>query len=376
MSASARVLVAVGFVLSLAGCGGGDRSAPLDGGVADGPPDSPPAADLGRSMPCGDGSRLACGAACVDPTSDAKNCGSCGHACGADQICSAGQCMAPPSTCPPGGCPRGSYCDLGSNRCVAGCLSDAGCSAGQICTNRSCVAGCRKDGDCAGNHACVANQCQCTNGTTECSGVCVDTSSDGQNCGSCGHACSAPDHGTISCQASQCVSRCDSGYHLCDATCASDHDVATCGASCTPCTQPANGVATCDGTQCGFTCNSGYVPCDQGCCENCATAGCSGLTWCNPQTGLCEPGCAHNSQCSTSQVCNTGKHACEATVDSSCPSGYTFMGECSDGVDFCVSGAVPPGTTYPFEKPCPSGSTKRGGFYCSGYTYVCVPDGF
>jgi hypothetical protein len=257
---------------------------------------------------------------------------------------------------------------------VPGCLSDAGCGAGQICQSRSCVTGCRHDVDCSGNHACVANQCQCTDGTTECGGVCVDTSSDAQNCGSCGRACSAPKDGTTTCEASQCVSHCASGRHLCGATCASDHDVATCGASCTPCSPPANATATCDGTQCGFTCNSGYVPCDQGCCENCASTGCTGATWCNPQSGLCEPGCAQNSQCSLSQVCNTGKHACEATVSPICSEGYIFMGQCSDGRDFCVSGAVPSGTTYPFEKPCPSGSTARGAFECSGTTYVCVPN--
>src|SRR5215468_6431206 len=30
----------------------------------------------------------------------------------------------------------------------------------------------------------------CPSGTTRCAGTCVDTTSDGNNCGSCGHGCS------------------------------------------------------------------------------------------------------------------------------------------------------------------------------------------
>ena len=42
---------------------------------------------------------------------------------------------------------------------------------------------------CAANVACKFGQCLCTNGTATCHGACVDTKTDGQNCGTCSHDC-------------------------------------------------------------------------------------------------------------------------------------------------------------------------------------------
>jgi hypothetical protein len=53
----------------------------------------------GDGGPCPAG-ELACdGGLCVDPSSDARNCGACGHVCGANQACVSGACVcAAPST--------------------------------------------------------------------------------------------------------------------------------------------------------------------------------------------------------------------------------------------------------------------------------------
>src|SRR6185436_20252447 len=42
---------------------------------------------------CGAGGLTKCGGDCVDMTSDAKNCGQCGNACGATDKCIASQCV-------------------------------------------------------------------------------------------------------------------------------------------------------------------------------------------------------------------------------------------------------------------------------------------
>lgn len=116
------------------------------------------------------------------------------------------------------------------------------------------------------------------------------------------------------------------------------------------------------------------MTCFSECCESCSTAGCTGLTWCNPTTGLCEPGCSTHDQCSYGYFCYLAEHECALTVDTSCPPGYTYRGMCSDGTDFCVHSGLPSGTEYVFVDPCPAGTTERGNFYCSDVTRVCVPD--
>ena len=146
-----------------------------------------------------------CGGACTDTVSDALNCGTCGHACAIDQACVSGSCQTPPD-CTTQGCTGLNYCDTTTKTCLPGCDQDAQCTGGKTCDT--------------GTHACV-----CPAGLTECNGTCVDLTSDGANCGTCGHGCT----GTQVCLSSTCQDRgvtC-SGY---DAT----GRLASCGQS-TPC---------------------------------------------------------------------------------------------------------------------------------------------
>src|SRR5574337_767341 len=58
-------------------------------------------ADAGTDAPsCPDG-QTSCGTMCVDTTSDPANCGACGNACSASQVCNAGvcDCAAPTTLC-------------------------------------------------------------------------------------------------------------------------------------------------------------------------------------------------------------------------------------------------------------------------------------
>src|SRR3954462_4977762 len=58
--------------------------------AACGTPATPPGtADM--AVPC-TGTTTACGGACVDLKSDARNCGACGTACASDESCSNGAC--------------------------------------------------------------------------------------------------------------------------------------------------------------------------------------------------------------------------------------------------------------------------------------------
>jgi hypothetical protein len=79
--------------------------------------------------------------------------------CGADQICVEGACVTVPKTCP---CPQESYCNLGANMCVVGCLEDSHCSTGRICDSaaRKCHDGCRTDGACSKGKICDKDLCR------------------------------------------------------------------------------------------------------------------------------------------------------------------------------------------------------------------------
>jgi len=57
---------------------------------------------------------------------------------------------------------------------------------------------------------------------------------------------------------------CDAGYHDCGGTCVLNN-IQSCGPTCTPCRSPLppnTAASSCDGTQCVYTCQSGFDACD------------------------------------------------------------------------------------------------------------------
>ncbi|MBI4701412.1 MAG: hypothetical protein HY744_09670, partial [Deltaproteobacteria bacterium] len=126
-----------------------------------------------------------CGGKCVDAQTDPANCGSCGAACKAGEVCAAGACAL--------------SCGGGTTKCGSKCV-DA-----QI-DPQNCGS-CGKA--CAGGEVCLAGVCTlvCGGGTTNCGGKCVDTQTDPANCGSCGKACG----GGETCVAGACKSACVPG---------------------------------------------------------------------------------------------------------------------------------------------------------------------
>jgi hypothetical protein len=96
-----------------------------------------------------------CGGVCRDLSTDRANCGGCGVACAAGQVCSGGSCQV---SCGAGLSNCGGVCrDLSSDRAnCGGCGRD--CSPGQICVGGAC-------------------RYSCPSGQYECSGTCVDGTS-------------------------------------------------------------------------------------------------------------------------------------------------------------------------------------------------------
>jgi hypothetical protein len=132
-------------------------------------------------IPRGGGGQCVRGSTC---TSDATCCG--GEVCDTlNQVCvsAGGPCTNDTGTC------FDSLDCCGNEECVGGlCQQTAGgCAPGAVCA---------VDAECCGGQVCVNSTCAqaartagCPEGQVRCNGVCVDISSDPNNCGACGVVC-------------------------------------------------------------------------------------------------------------------------------------------------------------------------------------------
>lgn len=204
---------------------------------------------------------MQCGNACVDTSSDSNNCGTCGHVCASGQSCVAGSCA---SSCSPdctgkvcgddgcggscGACP-GANCVGSTFQAAATCSADGttcipgttmNCDPYNCSQNGTCLTTCAGDFDCEAGNCCESGTCKP-----------VDTLTDPNNCGSCGHVCSAP-NATMACTGGNCVvAACNEGFGDCD-------------------NDPLNGCETSLNTDancgtCGNVCPSG-TSCNAGVC--------------------------------------------------------------------------------------------------------------
>ncbi|MFO0631175.1 MAG: hypothetical protein U0325_36890, partial [Polyangiales bacterium] len=102
--------------------------------------DAGPASDVveGEASACG-GTQALCRGNCVDLASDANNCGRCGNACGAGNVCISGLCTVD--------------CAEGQTRCGAACVDlmtaqsncgacGAACPGGTVCSGGACQVEC------------------------------------------------------------------------------------------------------------------------------------------------------------------------------------------------------------------------------------------
>jgi hypothetical protein len=111
---------------------------------------------------------------------DRDNCGMCGNACAAGEVCSNGACSL--------------SCQIDLTDCngvcanlmtdIANCgVCGMACAAGEVCSNGTCALSCQTD-------------------LLDCNGLCVDVTSNSAHCGMCGNACSAD----AVCSNGQCAS--------------------------------------------------------------------------------------------------------------------------------------------------------------------------
>ena len=117
-----------------------------------------------------------CSGACVNLSTSAANCGTCNKACAAGQVCSAGLCSSSctmdsdcaGSTCVAGSC--STSCAAGYNLCSGACVNLStsaancgtcgnACAAGQVCSAGACRTSCTMDSNCPAGKTCQMGSC-------------------------------------------------------------------------------------------------------------------------------------------------------------------------------------------------------------------------
>jgi hypothetical protein len=263
----------------------------------------------------------------ISTSTDTNNCGGCGAVCNeanASSVCNGGVCGI-------GTCNAGfADCDNNpSDGCEINITDDpnncSSCHA--VCSLPNAIAGC------------ASSQCTvvvCNGGFGNCDGIAANgcetvTSTNPSDCGSCGHVCSLP-HANSGCAAGACtVGTCQTGYADCDGLPGDGCEIDTqtdpnnCGGCGHVCVTP-NGVPGCSAGQCTVACNPGYAN-----CNGLASDGCEVDTNTNDQNcGACNFNCA--AECIgevAATGCNNG--ACAISV---CDSGwFDFDGQCVDGCE-------------------------------------------
>jgi len=133
------------------------------------------------------------------------------------------------------------YCDPSTFTCT--------CPIGTVLCGDHCVSNVCPDGQTFDSSSC---QCTCSGGLTACGSTCIDTSSDPNNCGSCGHHC-PPD---AACVNGTCV--CSLGNTACGGICTNllidNNNCGSCGHVCPPDSVCENATCACLTVVCGGHC--------------------------------------------------------------------------------------------------------------------------
>ncbi len=232
-----------------------------------------------EGVECGTDTPNVCGCpcevdgACANLETDARNCGTCGNACGSNELCEGGACVCnesrtdadvcaaqgaecgtvddvcgDPVNCPT--CGTDQVCDESDNTCVE-CVSDSDCSSDKVCGDGTCVQ-CVSDYHCGGTgQVCDGNTCVCNESRTDAE-VCSD---QGAECGTVDDVCGDP----ITCPSCSAGESCNGNTCV---ECSSDNDCAS-NERCT------NGTCECV-PDCAFYCDGESDGCG-GTCPTCGT---------------------------------------------------------------------------------------------------------
>ncbi|MEZ4407343.1 MAG: hypothetical protein R3A52_12815 [Polyangiales bacterium] len=265
----------------------------------------------------------ACAGTCRDTQTDRLNCGACGNACGAGQVCVAGACVV---SCSAGLTLCSGVCrDTQTDRNHCGACGTT-CGAGEICTGGACVL-------------------SCPTGLTACAGVCRDLQVDTRNCGACGMTCGA---GQV-CVAGACTASCLPSQMLCSGACANTLiDPTNCGMCGRACAAGANAFGACAAGICSYVCASGFADCNRmssdGCEVNTQTSvtncgGCGTTCTIANGTAACVGGACRVGSC------NTGFGDCDGNAANGCETNLnTSAAHCGMCGNACASGVCTSGT--------------------------------
>jgi hypothetical protein len=219
----------------------------------------------------------------VNPASDPANCGACGTACAAGQVCAAGTCAL---VCPPGTTDCGGACtilDFDPGSCGAcGNVCPGAPNATAVCSGGTCALLCGEQFQ------------NCNMSTVD--GCEVNVAGDPLNCGACGQSCPAAPHAAPACASFACGLSCETGWGNCDSYpdngCEADLGAdplhcSQCGKAC-PAGPHSQGV--CTSGSCSIACDAGFSNCNGSSLDGCETS-----TQTDPQNcGACAKACSKN----------------------------------------------------------------------------------
>jgi hypothetical protein len=270
-----------------------------------------------------------CGGICTNVLADSNNCGACGVNCPLGATCALGSCFLPDAASPVWDCSVVS-CALGSVCYRGACYPDTcgGGTDGNPCLFRPVAARWASDGI-----------------GTCCAGACVDTSSDPQNCNSCGFACSGGPCVSGHCvepPSQNCLVTCPTGTLCAGTECV--------GSSCTtnsklydpvvietPYCVAADGMlGTCCPPACAHldrdpqNCGTCGIVCPPG--VNCENGFCNGLSACGPG----HAGSICNPDGGTLFRCCPGLGCIDTAAD---PTNCGDCGKTCTACETCVNGA-------------------------------------
>jgi alpha-tubulin suppressor-like RCC1 family protein len=290
-------------------------------------------------------------------------------------------------------CPAVQHCDPATNTCVAGCRADEGCTmvpvdggvAARRCDtmNNTCVE-CVNDTHCDGGSLCRGGVCVtacvamgCPAGQTCCTGGCINTQTNVENCGACGTTCSVP-NATPACRAGACaVGMCDEGYADCDGAASNGCEVDTrltaahCGGCGRECAAVSGAVAACVASTCRSTCVSGFGDCDMNAANGCEANLQGDVANCGACANACPTPPNGTAACAGGMcgvgMCRTGFGNCDRDPMNGCETNTnTSESNCGACGMACAMGLVcDAGRCVP---PCPDGFTRCGGT-CAALTY-------